>query len=101
MPNQLAKSKSRQSLAEDKAVLAALAAISRREKTTVMALMREALRSFIRTRVADPVERDFLRQLVWDLVPRLPNQVRTRAQISRFKREQRDFDRVMLEMQLG
>ena len=45
MPNQLAKSKRRQSLAEHEAVLAALAEIARREDTTVMALMRALIES--------------------------------------------------------
>jgi len=42
MPNQLAQSKRRQSLAEHAAVLAALSTIARWEHTTVMALLREA-----------------------------------------------------------
>ena len=42
MPNQLATSKRRQSLAEHAGVLTALSLIARRENTTVMALLREA-----------------------------------------------------------
>jgi len=50
MPNQLAKSKRRQSLAEHAAVLAALAEIARREDTTVMALLREGARDVVKRR---------------------------------------------------
>ncbi len=41
VPNQLASTKRRQSLAEPASVLAALAEIARREGTTAMALMRQ------------------------------------------------------------
>ncbi len=54
MPNQLAKSKRRQSLAEHEAVLAALAEIARREDTTVMALLRQAARELVRKRGSTP-----------------------------------------------
>jgi hypothetical protein len=72
MPNQLSKSKRRQSLAEHEAVLAALAEIARREDTTVMALLRQATRELVRNRAAEPIQAERLRQLVWKKAPRMP-----------------------------
>jgi hypothetical protein len=101
MPNQLSKSKRRQSLAEHEAVLAALAAIARREDTTVMALLREAARNVVRQRAAMPAYSDSLRTLVRRLAPAMPMRFKTPAQVARFKRTQREFDRVVLDLQLA
>lgn len=101
MPNQLAKSKRRQSLAEHQAVLAALAELARRESTTVMALLREATRDFVRKRAAEPTHAAALSSIVWQMVPQMPTQFRTAAQLARFKRAQREFDQVIMDLQLA
>jgi hypothetical protein len=101
MPNQLAKSKRRQSLAEHEAVLAALAQIAHQEATTVMALLREAARNVVKQRAGNPAHADALSTLVWSMAPRMPAQFKTAAQVSRFKRRQREFDRVILDLQLA
>jgi hypothetical protein len=101
MPNQLSKSKRRQSLAEHEAVLAALADIARREDTTVMALLREAARNMVKQRAAMPGYADALRSLVWRMAPAMPVRFKTPAQVARFKRTQREFDRVVLDLQLA
>lgn len=101
MPNQLSQSKRRQSLAEHVVVLAALAAIAHREKTTVMALLREAARAVVRLRLAQPARAAELRTLVWQMAPRMPAQFKTPAQLARFKRRQREFDQVVLDLQLA
>ena len=67
----------------------------------MMALMREALRTLVRIRAADPAHREVLRPLVWRCAPRLPARLRTAAQVARFKRAQREFDRVVLDLQLA
>jgi hypothetical protein len=100
MPNQLAKSKRRQSLAEHEAVLAALAEIARRENTTVMALLREAARDVVRKRAAIPSQAGAVRTLVWRMAPRMPARFKTPAQVARFKRAQREFDQVVLDLKL-
>jgi hypothetical protein len=100
MPNQLAASKRRQSLAEHAAVLAALDVIARREKTTVMALLREAAREAVRKRATQPARARELQEVVWRLAPRMPRQFKTAAQLARFKRSQREFDQVVLDLQL-
>lgn len=101
MPNQLSKSKRRQSLAEHEAVLAALAEIARREDTTVMALLRQATRELVRKRATDPIQAERLRQLVWQKAPQMPALFKTAAQVARFKRAQREFDQVLLDLALA
>jgi hypothetical protein len=101
MPNQLARSKRRQSLAEHEAVLAALAQIALQEKTTTMALLREAARNVVRQRTAIPEQASLLRDLVWSMAPRMPTRFKTAAQVARFKRTQREFDQVILDLQLA
>ena len=101
MPNQLSKSKRRQSLAEHEAVLTALAAIARSEKTTVMAFLRRATRDFVKKKLHESAEVDHLRQLVWECAPRMPEQMKTASQVARFKRAQREFDQVLLDLALA
>jgi predicted nucleic acid-binding Zn ribbon protein len=101
MPNQLAKSKRRQSLAEHEAVLAALAEIARSEDTTVMALLRQAARELVRKRGATPALAKALSAVVWRSAPQMPAQFKTAPQVARFKRAQREFDQVVLDLQLA
>lgn len=101
MPNQLAASKRRQSLAEHAAVLAALSLIARREGTTVMALLRAAAREAVRKRATQPARARELQEAVWRLAPRMPRRFKTAAQLARFKRSQREFDQVVLDLQLA
>ena len=101
MPNQLSKSKRRQSLAEHEAVLVALAEIARREDTTVMALLRQATRELVKKRVSEPIQAERLRQLVWQKAPQMPTHFKTAAQVARFKRAQREFDQVLLDLALA
>lgn len=101
MPNQLAQSKRRQSLAEHEAVLAALAEIARREHTTVMALLRQATRALVKQKAGDPAQTEALREVVWRRTPRMPARFKTAAQVARFKRAQREFDQVLLDLDLA
>jgi hypothetical protein len=101
MPNQLSKSKRRQSLAEHEAVLAALAEIARFESTSVMALLRQATRELVRQRATIPTRAKTLRSIVSRLSPRMPARFQTAAQVARFKRAQREFDQVLLDLRLA
>ena len=101
MPNQLAGTKRRQSLAEHEAVLAALAEIARRERTTAMALLRQAVRAVVKTHAADPAQAEWLRAEVMRFAPKTPKRFATAAQLARFKRTQRAFDQVLLDLQLA
>lgn len=98
MPNQLSKSKRRQSLAEHEAVLTALTEIARREDTTVMALLRRAARQLVREKASAPDLQ--LRELVLTKAPKMPARFKTPAQVARFKRAQREFDQVLLDLAL-
>ena len=100
MPNQLAKSKRRLSLAEHEAVLAALATIAQHEKKSVMALLREAARELVRKKAAASDDKR-LRDVVWSKAPRMPARFKSAAQVARFKRAQREFDRVILDLNLA
>lgn len=101
MPNQLSKTKRRQSIAEHRAVLAAIEAVARSESRTVVDVLREAIRELVRRRAEDPLQAELLRPEVWNLAPQFSAKMRTRAQVARFKREQREFDRVVLELNLA
>ena len=101
MPNQLAKTKRRQSLAEHEALLAALAEIARREGTTTMALLRQAARAIVKTRAADPTQREWLRTVIMRFTPPMPDHFATAAQLARFKRTQREFDQILLDLSLA
>jgi hypothetical protein len=101
MPNQLSKSKRRQSLAEHEAVLAAVTEIARREKTTVMALLRQATRALVKHRASDPTQNKQLREFILRRAPRMPTRFKTPAQVARFKRAQREFDQVLLDLELA
>ena len=101
MPNQLSKSKRRQSLAEHEAVLAALAEIARCDDTTVMALLRQATREWVKAKAAEPLLAERLRRAVLAKAPQMPTRFKSAAQVSRFKRAQRDFDQVLLDLGLA
>jgi hypothetical protein len=100
MPNQLVSTKRRQSLAEHAAVLAALAEIARREGKTVVALLRQAVRDTVKARADDPARVKWLRAAVMPFCPEPPDRFATAAQLARFKRAQREFDDVLLALQL-
>lgn len=101
MPNQLAQSKRRASLAEHEAVLAALATIARHERTTVMDLLREGARKIVRSRSDDPAKATAVRKSIWACAPKMPARFKTPAHVARFKRAQREFDTLVQELQLA
>ena len=41
-----------------------------------------------------------IRTLVWQMAPRMPARFKTPAQVARFKRAQREFDQVVLDLKL-
>jgi len=66
-----------------------------------MALLREAAREAVRKRAAQPARASELQEVVWQLAPRMPRRFKTAAQLARFKRSQREFDQVVLDLQLA
>ncbi len=100
MPNQLDQTKRRKSVSEHRAVIAALETIARVESATSMELLRQAIRQFIRVRVGDKETAEALRQTVLGYKPRMPRDFKTPAQVARFKRKQREFDKILIELGL-
>jgi len=101
MPNQLSRSKRRQSITEHVVVLSAVAAIAHLEDKPLVAVLREAIREIVRKRAAQPAYGELLRSAAWSVAPRVPSNIRSHAQAARFKREQREFDRLILDLELA
>jgi transposase len=100
MPNRLSPSKRRQSLAEHEVVLAAIAEMARQQNTTAMALMRIAARETVAKWATTPLHANTLHKIVRGLSPKMPARFKTSAQVARFKRAQREYDRALLDMKL-
>ena len=100
MPNQLSSTKDRKSVTEHEAILVALQNIARREGTTTMMLMRQALREAVRKRTDNSSKGKWLRSIVMRFAPKPPQIFATAAQLTRFKRSQREFDQVLLDLNL-
>jgi hypothetical protein len=100
MPNQLSSTKERKSVTEHEAILTALESIAQREGTTTMSLMRQAIRETVRKRTDDSSTAKWLRSIVMRFAPKPPQTFVTAAQLARFKRSQREFDQVLLDLNL-
>lgn len=100
MPNQLAKNKKRKSLAEHEAVLAALEEIAQMEGTSSMDLMRHAIRNMVKSHLKDNPKKLKLRDVVLSYVPKICMDTVTPAKLTDFKRQQREFDKLLLELNL-
>ena len=66
-----------------------------------MALLRQAARELVRKRGTTPAQAKALSSIVWQRAPKMPAQFKTAAQVARFKRAQREFDQVVLDLQLA
>ena len=82
-------------------MLAAVREIARREDTTVMALLRQATRALVKHKASDPTQNKQLREFILRRAPRMPTRFKTAAQVARFKRAQREFDQVLLDLGLA
>lgn len=101
MPNQLAQSKKRISVAEQKSVLAALELIAEVENLTVTELLRQAARSVIAERALNPRHKAAMRKVVADYAPIMPKTFRSPSKVAKFKREQREYDQLLQELNLS
>lgn len=101
MPNQLAQFKKRTSLAEHEAVLAVLSELAREDGVTVADLFREGAREMIARRAQDETVAQRLHKVVLAHAPGPPENFKTSAQVSRFKREQRQFDELLQRLHLA
>lgn len=100
MPNQLAQSKKRMTVAEEASVLAALEVIAQADNLTVTDLLRQGARRLIAERAANPDLRQEIRRAMSRHNPVAPKQFRSPAKVSKFKRSQREFDQLLKELNL-
>lgn len=98
MPNQLAQSKKRMTIAEHSAVLAALQTIALDEKLTVTDLFRRAARQLITEQAKNPQLANKLLSQVLRHAPQMPEVFNSAAKVAKFKREQREFDQLLQEL---
>lgn len=101
MPNQLAQSKKRMTVAEETAVLAALEVIARADNVTVTDLLRRGARRLIAERAANPELRQAIRRVIEEHTPAVPTEFRSPAKVAKFKRKQREFDQLLEELNLA
>ena len=100
MPNQLSPNKRRKSLSEHEAVLSALEVLARHEGTSVMTQMRRAIRQWIRQHQDAKMLTGELLVEAESFAPKVASSFKNRKQVERFKREQREFDQLMLDLGL-
>jgi hypothetical protein len=100
MPNQLAQSKKRMTVAEEASVLAALEIIAQADNLTVTDLLRQGVRNIIADRAADPDLRQAIRSVFEEHAPVMPTEFRSAAKVSKFKRNQREFDQLLEDLNL-
>lgn len=101
MPNQLAQSKKRMTVAEHTAVLSALEVIAKTENLTVTDLLRNSARRIVAERASDPQLSTKIKEAVAKHAPIMPELFRTPAKVSKFKREQREYDELLQELKLS
>jgi hypothetical protein len=100
MPNQLAQSKKRKTVAEHAAVLALLEHIAASEGTTSTELLRKAAREVIRRHSENPHTQSDLRKVLRSYEPKLPQRTSAQKALTRFKRDSREFDELAIELGL-
>ena len=101
MPNQLAQSKKRMTVAEETAVLVALEVVAQADNLTVTDLLRRGARRLIAERAADPDLRQAIRSVLEEHAPVMPTEFRSAAKVSKFKRNQREFDQLLEDLNLA
>ena len=100
MPNKLSDAKMRKTLTEHKSVIAILDRIAQDCNTTTMELMRKAIRNEIRMYARQEAKRDEISGIIKEFEPKISENVTSPTDIAKFKCKQRDFDRLLLELDL-
>lgn len=101
MPNQLSRLKKRKTLAEHVAVLAMLEQIAAREGTTSTELIREAARGIVRKNAQNSASSENLRNVLSAYIPKPPSRIRRAKELSRYKKECREFDELTMDLGLN
>lgn len=100
MPNQLSSTKKRKTVADHVAVLALLESIAEAEGLSSTDLLRRAARSVVREHMEDSVHAMRLREIFESYCPQPESSFRSPAALKRFKRQQREYDQLALELNL-
>jgi len=98
MPNQLAQTKKRKTVAEHAAVLALLDRIAEAESTTSTELLRSAARDVVRRHVGKKTVSTELQDIFRAYAPELPRAVSSAKEVSHYKREAREYDDLALDL---
>ena len=88
-------------VAEEASVLAALEVIAQADNLTVTDLLRKGVRNIIADRAADPDLRQAIRRAMVEHAPVMPFEFRSAAKVSKFKRNQREFDQLLEDLNLA
>ncbi len=100
MPNQLSDTKVRKSITEYKIVIDILNKIAKEENRTFMDLIRDSIRTKIKEHITHFSNPNELQDIINKWTPVAPKEIKTAADLSKFKKEQRKFDEILLELDL-
>jgi hypothetical protein len=100
MPNQLSQTKKRKTVAEHAAVLALLDRIAEAEGTTSTELLRTAARDVVRQYTQHGSLWEDLGQIFQSYQPKLSQANFTAKEVSRYKRDTREYDDLALDLGL-
>jgi pilus assembly protein TadC len=90
----------RKTLTEHKSVIAVLGKIAREKNMSLMDLMREGIRNEIRRYAENERAREVVFDILKDFEPVPEDEWRSPAELAKFKRKQRCFARLMLDLKL-
>ncbi len=101
MPNQLSNTKVRKSITEHKAVIAILNEIAKNEEVPVMELMKQSIRNLISEYIDNSVDKKKYHSIIEDFSPNIPNAFQSKRELSSFKHNLREFDKLLLDLHLS
>jgi len=87
-------------LTEHKAVIAALEKIAQEKNLSIRDMMQEGIRNEIRKYAENESVRKEILNILKDFEPKLKEEITSPTELAKFKREQRNFDNLMLNLKL-
>ncbi len=99
MPNKLSDTKIRKTITENKTVIAIFNKIAKKKDMSFIDLVRVSMRDMIRNNIdifLDATERED----ILDEFKPLLSEVTTRKELSKFKKSQREFDKILLDLNI-
>ena len=100
MPNKLSDTKMRKTLTEYKLVIALLEKIAGKKNMTLMDLMRTGIRNEIRRYASNELSRLQISEILKEFEPQIDPNLSSPTDIVKFKKQQRDFDNLIMELKL-